>query len=154
MATVAVATHKCSLPMSKESKVLKPEVVEEAEARQCCLVKENDTRCQAFAQKDSDYCFMHDPEKVEERALAVTKGGELSRKNVLDLEPIEIKSYEDAIVVLEETINLLRAGKVHPNFSNSIFLGCRTLLTALEAARGGGRAETVERFLIERKSRK
>ena len=43
--------------------------------RRCKVVKENGEPCRSAPLKDSDYCWMHDPEHAEEVAEARRLGG-------------------------------------------------------------------------------
>lgn len=43
--------------------------------KKCTHVKDDGKRCRAYAQRDSLFCFSHDPGKSEQRVLAVKSGG-------------------------------------------------------------------------------
>lgn len=113
----------------------------------CLFVKDSGDTCKAKAVKDSDYCFFHDPAHEEDRQLAVRNGGLNSSKNQLNLPQRVIRTPKDVVLVLEETLNHLRAGKIHPNYSNSIFIGCNTLLKAYEQSEVVRRIELIENTL-------
>ncbi len=110
----------------------------------CKFTKDSGSVCKAKAAKGSDYCFFHDPASKEDLELAVRNGGLNSRKNSLDLPQRVIRTPRDVVLVLEETLNHLRAGNIHPNYSNSIFIGCSTLLKAYEQSEVMQRLEAME----------
>jgi len=113
----------------------------------CTYIKENGDSCNAQVMKDKSFCFFHAPETEEQRKLAVKNGGLASRKNNVSLQSRDIKDARGIIIVVEETINLLRAGQIHPNYSNSIFLGCNVLLKAQEQGEIEARLEEIEKKL-------
>jgi hypothetical protein len=73
----------------------------------CQAINRRGRKCNAYALADSDYCFFHDPAKVEERKEARTNGGQaragrtISRGNT---QPREIKSVADVLALLGETV--------------------------------------------------
>lgn len=115
----------------------------------CEFVKQNDQRCRAQAVNGSEYCFFHSPENEGKRLEAATRGGAASKKNQTNLAKRNIKNADDVMEVLEETINLLRGSKIHPNYSNSIFIGCNTFLKAYEQSKLLGRLRKLETALEE-----
>lgn len=113
----------------------------------CQFKKKNGAACKAKAVKDSDYCFFHNPEFKENRQLAVRNGGLNSRKSSINLPQRVIRTPGDVVMVLEETLNHLRAGNIHPNYSNSIFIGCNALLKAYEQSGILNRLNEIEQIL-------
>lgn len=110
----------------------------------CQFIKDSGDTCKARVIKGGDFCFFHNPDSKEERQLAVKNGGFNSRKNNLDLPKRVIRTSNDIVLVLEETLNHLRGGNIHPNYSNSIFIGCNILLKALEQSEVMQRIEAIE----------
>ena len=96
----------------------------------CQFIKKNNKECEAKALKGEKYCFYHSPKQKEKRKLASANGGLRSKKNNLRLTPIEIRNPQDIVVILAETLNLLRSGKIYPNYANSVFIGCNIFLKA------------------------
>lgn len=117
----------------------------------CAYKKANGQKCQAQAMKGSKFCFTHNPKTRKEHALAVTKGGKLSRRNRLNLEPVKTQSPQDVVKVLEQTINGIRSGEVPPNIANTVGYLCGHLLKAIELAKYANKLETIEKILTERK---
>jgi len=99
---------------------------------QCDFIKKDGTRCHAKAINESSFCYFHNPDSQQSHQLAVRTGGLNSKKNNVALAKRAIQTPQDVILLIEETLNLLRAGEIHPNYSNSIFIGSNALLKALE----------------------
>jgi len=99
---------------------------------QCKFTKSNNKQCQARALKNQRYCFFHDPKKKKIRERASSIGGKNSKKSILNLPAKEIKGISDVIEIAGETVNLLRKGQIHANLGNSIFKGCKLLVTSFE----------------------
>ncbi|MBI4037793.1 hypothetical protein HY382_01975 [Candidatus Curtissbacteria bacterium] len=113
----------------------------------CKFIRENGDVCKARALIGKNYCFFHNPESKEDLAVAVRNGGLNSRKNNLSLPQRAIRSPRDVIIVIEETLNHLRAGNIHPNYSNSIFIGCNALMKAHEQSEIITRLNEIEKKL-------
>jgi hypothetical protein len=118
---------------------------------QCKYIKSNKSQCKAKTIKESKYCFVHDPNNQEKRLEASAKGGSLSKKLNLDLDSINLKNSSDAVLLLEETINLVRQGDLPVNIANSIGYLSGHLLKAIEASEIQERLEVIERVIFERK---
>ncbi len=101
---------------------------------QCQFIKPKKERCNAKILKGEKYCFYHSDKTKRARLEASSKGGTLSRKNNLDLSPKTIEKPSDILEIVAETLNLLRGGRIHPNYSNAIFIGCNTFLKVFEKA--------------------
>ena len=76
----------------------------------------------------------------------------MSRKTNLDLETIELTSSSDVVVLLGETINLVRSGDLPTNIANCIGYLSGHFLKAVEAAEIQDRIEVIERVIFEKKS--
>lgn len=102
---------------------------------QCKYLKLDGAQCQANATLNSDYCFTHDPNYSEEKALAVKQGG-LNRKFFRVYgERVKIETPEDIRNLLAETINMIRTGKMPCSQpANSIGFLTRCWLDANDAA--------------------
>ncbi len=121
-----------------------------------CLYVNTETQgsCNAFALTDSDYCFSHDPNNKEAKQQAVEKGGRAPKKIVLNLPKVTIKTSADVINILEETINMVRSGEMPvSNPSNTIGFHCSHLLKAIEMSSIADKLETIDRLILERRTR-
>jgi hypothetical protein len=117
----------------------------------CQYIKDSGDQCEAMAMKDATFCFTHNPETKEAKYLAVVKGGENSKKTVLDLSPFIIQTPKQVVALLESTINGVRSGEIPPNIANTIGYLAGHALKALEASNIDQRLEVVESILLERK---
>ena len=87
----------------------------------CKLIKENGEQCGANAMKNSDYCFTHNPEVEEEKQLARVKGGQNNALVVGEIiEEYPIRTSEDVIKLMEDTINLVKRGTLDIRVANTI----------------------------------
>ena len=118
----------------------------------CTYIKANKAKCQANAMKNSKFCFAHNPDTKEQHALAVVKGGKLSKRDRLNLPLVKIKTPADVVSILEEAINGVRTGTIPPNVANTLAYICSHTLRAMEASGLDDRLEIVESVLLKRKS--
>lgn len=101
----------------------------------CKYIKPNSEICQANATLNSDFCFNHNPEYSEEKAIAVKEGG-LNRKLFKTYgEKIKIETPEDIRNLLADTINMIRTGEMPSSQpANSIGFLARCWLDANDAS--------------------
>lgn len=123
--------------------------------KQCKFINPNTgKKCKAFA-LESGFCFSHDPKQKEAKLVAVTKGGLAPKKVKLNLSPVGIKTVNDVVCVLEETINLVRGGSLPcSNPANTIGFLCSHLLKAIELNTVDTKLELIEGVILERRGRK
>lgn len=108
-------------------------------------------QCQGFAM-DSGLCFSHDPETKEQKLEAVTKGGLAPKKIKLNLAPVSIKTVEDIMSVLEETINGVRSGEIPCSSpANTIGFLCSHILKAIEISSVDTKLDAIDRIILERR---
>ncbi len=119
---------------------------------QCSFIKPNGERCGANAMVDSPFCFSHNPEAVEAKMEAVVRGGLAARKNGEQLEPIEIRSVEDVISLIEDTINRIRTTDMSHQQANSIGYLSGIILKALEADSLESRLNNIQNVLERREN--
>ena len=86
--------------------------------KQCEFMKQDGTRCGAYAVKGSKYCFMHDPESAEAKQEAVRRGG--SHKRERKLQPFVIKNHSDLSKSFVDTANAVLTGDLTPKEANSV----------------------------------
>jgi len=119
---------------------------------QCSYMNSNNTQCQAHAMKDGQFCFRHNPEMKEKQLAASAKGGTLSRRDHLNMDPRTLRRPEEVVILLEEVINGVRAGTIPPQLANTLAYVASHLLRAMESAQLDGRLEIVESILMQRKT--
>ncbi len=120
----------------------------------CKFIKSNGKRCGAWAMTDSDFCFTHDPNKKEERALAISKGGKSPKKNYNPLPPVELSDNKSVANLLAQTINEVRAGEIDLRVANCIGYLSGHLIKALEISDIEKRVEEIEKIIQERMERR
>ena len=120
---------------------------------QCIFEKDNGKRCEAHQMEKSQYCYLHNPEiSSEKKKQAQSKGGKSNAMRVnTPLSPVSISEPEDVVLLLEETINLVRAGEIDVKVGNCLGVLSGQLLKAIEVSQIKNRVEVIERVLMERK---
>ena len=117
-------------------------------AEKCAYIRPDDSPCNAYQMKGSDYCFLHRPEpEVRERALvAQRRGGQANiivvGEGVQDIgwpKQIHLRRPRDVRRFVSRVMNEVRAGKVEPGLANSLFVGANVLLKSFDC-------EAVERL--------
>ena len=111
----------------------------------CKFVDENGEPCEAFALKGSEYCWFHDPDKLQERIEACKKGGKVGTREVLPESNVKINSLKDIVRLLESTINDVRTGKVDVRIANSVAYLSGVLRQVMEQEFLEKRIDTLEK---------
>ncbi len=90
--------------------------------KQCEFVKDSGERCRARPLIGSRLCFFHDPDKASALKAAKQKGGRARKAATLPKETpdFEIKSADDVVALLSETISQVRRGEVDPKVANAV----------------------------------
>lgn len=128
---------------------------------QCKATRRDGRPCAAQAQTGRDYCFFHDPDKVEQSRAAQAKGGAVGgrttltavkpwRGNTGDVTVLRSPTSAELINLLADTIDEVKTGAIDPRTANAVgyLVGviCKILeydalnerLAALEEAVGVG----------------
>jgi len=115
----------------------------------CSFIKSDGTNCNANAIKGSSLCINHNPDYVEIKSLAVTKGGTNRREPPISFGgDIEINNPDDIMNLLANTLNLVWTGQMPTNnVSGSIGFLCRIFLDAYDKAEFEKRIEEIEKKL-------
>jgi len=121
----------------------------------CIFIKENGQECQANAMTDNQYCYLHNPEvSDDEKHHIQARGG---KGNVIKVEeelpPIIINSLPDVVLLLKDTISRVRNGQLDLRIANTIGFLSSHLLKALEIMEVEKKVESVERIILERKTK-
>jgi hypothetical protein len=120
--------------------------------KKCQHPKQNGEECAAWAMTDSIYCFSHNPDTQEDRALANARGGMTPKKNFNPLPPIKIEEPKDVVLLLSDTINKVRGGELDVRVANCLGVLSGHLIRAMEVSELEGRVEVIERVILERKT--
>lgn len=80
----------------------------------CKFIKDNGEQCKAYAMKNSDYCFTHNPNVPEEvKREARTRGGRATGSRAREpLEGVVFSRQADIPLFIERLINLILKGKI------------------------------------------
>ena len=122
---------------------------------QCSFIKPDGTQCNANAMSGAEYCYTHNPDiSDEEKREAKQRGGAnraLTLKEPLPVLPIA--NQDDAVLLVADTINRVRAGKLDIRTANCLGFLADKLLKALEASQTNDKLEKIERLLAQRQKR-
>ena len=118
----------------------------------CKFIKPDGQNCEAYAVKETEFCYFHNPDiSDEEKREAQTNGGAnraLTLKEPLLAMPIA--NQDDAVLLVADTINRVRAGKLDIRTANCLGFLADKLLKALEASQTNDKLERIERLLALR----
>ena len=121
----------------------------------CEFIKDNGEKCEAYAVKGTSFCYFHNPDiSDEEKKEAQTNGGAnraLTLKEPLPVLPIA--QPDDAVLLVADTINRVRAGKLDIRTANCLGFLADKLLKALEASQTNDKLERIERLLAQRQKK-
>ncbi len=118
----------------------------------CEFIKPDGQKCEAYAIKDSEFCYFHNPDiSDEEKKIAQTNGGANRALTLKEpLPELPIASQDDAVLLVADTINRVRAGKLDIRTANCLGFLADKLLKALEASQTNDKLEKIERLLTQR----
>ncbi len=121
----------------------------------CISQASNGTPCDANAINGDKHCYFHSPKVSEEaRRSAQSRGGRANEIRIKNpLPAIQISKVGDVVKLLEETVNLVRAGELDVKVANCIGVLSGHLLKALEVDTIANRVEIIERAILERRTR-
>lgn len=121
----------------------------------CEFIKPDEQKCEAYAVKGTSFCYFHNPDiSDEEKKEAQTNGGAnraLTLKEPLPAMPIA--NQDDAVLLVADTINRVRAGKLDIRTANCLGFLADKLLKALEASQTNDKLEKIERLLAQRQKK-
>lgn len=120
----------------------------------CTFTKANNQQCKAFSMSNSDFCYLHNPKIDKEYKKAnQSKGGKANALIVhTPLPALQIRTPQEVILLLEDTINRVRAGEIEARVANSIGVLSGQLIKAIEISNIETRVEVIERAIFERRT--
>ena len=118
--------------------------------KKCKAVKNDSSRCDAWAMEGQTYCFTHNPDVKEERELANKRGGLAPKVHFEPLPEMELKTPEDVVTLIGETINKVRAGEMSTQIGSCIGNLAGQLIKAIELANLEERISIVEKVVFTR----
>lgn len=83
--------------------------------KHCQQIKADGKQCAGYAVSNSILCFSHDPSYKVQKALAVTKGGENRKLQLMYGKRVKIDTPKDVQNMLGRMINGIWMGKVPAN---------------------------------------
>jgi len=122
---------------------------------QCSFIKPDGTQCNANAMSDSTFCYTHNPDiSDEEKREAKQRGGQNRAVAISEpLPPLAIVEPNDAVLLIVDTINRVRAGELDIRVANCLGFLTDKLLKAFEISKLNDRVEIIERVILEKKNR-
>lgn len=122
---------------------------------QCKFIKTDGTQCNANAMSGLDYCYTHNPDiSDEEKREAKQRGGQNRAVAISEpLPPLAIAEPNDAVLLIVDTINRVRAGELDIRVANCLGFLTDKLLKAFEVSKLNDRVEIIERVILEKKTR-
>jgi len=100
----------------------------------CKAVRKDGEKCNANAMKDSDYCYLHNPDiSKEEKKNCQSKGWKANGHVIAKpLSPLEIWDMKWVVLLLQDTINSVRTGDLDVKTANCIWFLSNHLMKAYE----------------------
>jgi len=122
---------------------------------QCKHLKPDGTQCNAYAMSGADYCYTHNPDiSDEEKREAKQRGGKARALTIANpLPALPITEPNDAVLLIVDTINRVRAGELDVKTANCLGFLTDKLLKAFEVSKLNDRVEIIERVILEKKTR-
>ena len=121
----------------------------------CNHAKENGETCEAYAVKDSEFCYFHNPDiDDEEKREAQSNGGKTKALTLKEpLPELALGKPSDAVLLIADTISRVRAGTLDIRTANCLGFLSDKLLKAFEVSQLNDRVEVIERVILERKTK-
>ncbi len=101
----------------------------------CKAINRRGQPCGARTLRGSDYCYMHDPTRGEERAQARKRGGLRRRPDhgLMDIVPGKVRSLDDVLAVLDYALsesmpleNSVQRGRLIVAIANAFIAAIKT----------------------------
>jgi hypothetical protein len=121
--------------------------------RRCVEMNSLGQLCGGFAISGSDRCFAHDPGSAVNRDTARRRGGRAGRVMSLPESSIPVRSLNDVIALIEETINDVRAGRVDARVANSVGYLANVAIKGIEQSALERRLDSFESVLEPERQR-
>ena len=120
----------------------------------CNHTKENGETCEAYAIKDSEFCYFHNPDiSDEDKREAQSNGGKTKALTLKEpLPELVLGKASDAVLLIADTISRVRAGTLDIRTANCLGFLSDKLLKAFEVSQLNSRVEIIER-VIQKKTR-
>lgn len=122
-------------------------------SKKCKQIKDDKTPCGAFPMAGSEYCYLHNPDiSAEAKKLAQQRGGASTSLTVAEALPVmTLETPQDAVELIADTINRVRAGKLDVRIANCIGVLSGHLIKAFEVTQLKDKMELIDRVVLERR---
>jgi len=122
--------------------------------KKCTHTKEDGTPCGAFTMTGSEFCYLHNPAISDtEKKLAQTKGGANRALTIGEpLPPVRLTTPSDAVMLIADTINRVRAGQLDVRIANCIGVLSGHFIKALELSQLKDKVELIDRIILEKRA--
>lgn len=90
--------------------------------QRCTALKSDGRPCRAHARVGAAFCYLHDPERRLEAQAARIAGG-YARSKPAPAEPVSLRTIDDQIAAIEQTIDRVRAGDEGVNVARLVLYG-------------------------------
>ncbi len=79
-------------------------------------------QCKSPPQIGIEFCYFHNPANLQKRKTASSIGGKRGkiRTTTLKLDTVHIRSSQDVVNLLVETVNQVRGSEINPRIANAI----------------------------------
>jgi hypothetical protein len=109
--------------------------------------------CKSWPLASSEYCFAHDPAKIQERAAARRKGGQVSSSPKILAEAFSLQTISDVKDMLGRTTNTTLKGEIDLNRARVAGYLASLIMTCLKDYDLEKRMEAIEGKLAEAESK-
>jgi hypothetical protein len=118
----------------------------------CSFIKSDGNKCNAFAIKGSNYCWIHSPEVSESAKSSARLLGGINRQVQIpvNLAELAIKDTRDIPPMLVDTLLHLRKGEMDIRLGTAIGYISNILMRSYELADIENRMEKIEKFIDEK----
>lgn len=119
----------------------------------CKQVKDDGETCGANAMQGGAYCYLHSPDiSDDEKRASQSKGGANRALMTIPapLPPMALNKPNDAIELIADTINRVRAGQLDVKIANCLGVLAGHLLKAFEVSKLNDKVEEITRVIEKR----
>ena len=121
----------------------------------CEFIKPDGEKCEAYAVKDSEFCYFHNPDISDEKKREAQSNGGKTKALILKdpLPELVLTTPDHAVLLIADTISRVRAGTLDIRTANCLGFLSDKLLKAFEVSKINDRVEIIERVILERKTK-
>ena len=119
---------------------------------QCNYKRQNNIQCKGNAMLNAEFCYFHNPAIAEaDKQKSRVAGGKNNAVAIAEpLEPLKIETTADVVILLTQTVNLIRGGKMEVRVANCLGVLSGHLIKAFEVSDLEKRIEKIENTIEQR----